>query len=286
MKKPRRSKNLVSLIKHVVDRKAETKMAMYFGGQATDATRGTYAQAAAAPQNQFISNNVSDILRVIPFVAEGTDTYQRIGSKINPVSLRIHCSVGINPSLMGTQYPASTGTTPGLAANFYAVAYLLQHKEFKTYVSLSTQNNFAQLLDSGDGSTRQFNGTWQDSRCPVTPQYYQLIKKKVIPLRAEGASGVGSAIPGTTLCNGLSSPFQANWTWNLKAGKHFPKKLTYPESNTAGTGVGATLNDPTNSSLFWSVAFFRMDHTPLGGAGEPNVWIQQQYVSELRYKDT
>jgi len=276
-RRPQKTTTLIPLIKKVLKGSMETKVAMLYGGSQNASTPPVYDYAQASPvqQNQFISSNLTDILRVIPPIVEGTDDFERIGTSIQPVSLQLKCNVTMDPKAWdGSASPYAVGR------NLIAVAYLLQHKQIKSYTLLSTQNNFSQLLDSGDGSTRQFSGTRQDAMLPVASQYYKLLKKKTIPLRIDG--NVPNGTTGSPPWNAQSDPFSVNWTWTLK-GKSLPKKLRYPESNTAAGAVAAGVNDPTNCSLFWCVAFYNMDGTSLGTAAQ--TFIQQQYVATLRYKD-
>jgi len=283
VKKPMRaSKALTNLISKVVSKKAEHKAATYYGCDPSirrTVNEGIFAFASNQGQNQYIQSNATDILRVLPIIYEGTADYERVGNQISPTSLAIHCNVGINNALLPT---TSAGT--GLVMNLYAVCYLLQHKQLKSYEQLNSLNNFNQLLNVGNGTTVRFNGSFTQAFMPVSNQYYTVLAKKILNLRSDGVqSGPAS---GTAILNANSHPNNYNFTWHVKK-KHLPAKLKYPEvlEDISG-GFVAGNNDPTNSSLFWCVGFYKQDGSPVAGSGVPLTWIQQQYMARLTYTDS
>jgi len=266
---PRSKAADVKLIKKVIKGQAETKMAVLYG----NAVVGTAPFGTSTQQNQFIVSNATDILRVIPPVLQGVDDNQRVGQTIMPVSQHVHCSVTISANTAG-----GAGFANNLSYNLVAVAYCLQHVSYKTYTSLSTQNDFTQMLSLGNGGTSNFNGSFEFSRLPVEKGYYQVLGKKMFNLRNSGVQATTVGVPqaqwGT---NANSAPVRHEWTWNLS--KHLPKKLVYPETNTAAPGP----NDPTNSAPFWCIGYYQMDGSQ--SVTSPQVLIQQQYVSILKFKD-
>ena len=158
------------------------------------------------------------------------------------------------------------------------VAYLLQHVSFKTYRSLYADNDFTKLLDTGEGTTTNFNGGFADACLPVTSGYYRLLGKKTKVLRASGNYGVLPPVTSASvITNNNSHPFEYTWQWNV--GKHLPKKLIYPEDNVT---VQAGQHEPLNSSIFWCVAYYNLDGTV---PTTPVTRIQQQYVSQMKFKD-
>lgn len=287
-KKPRAktakpSKALTNLITKVVNRKAEHKSACYYGCDPSirrTVNEGIFAFQSNQGQNQFITSNNSDILRVMPIIYEGTADYERVGNQITPTSLTIHVNVGINNALLMSTSPSGAGKI----CNFYAVCYLLQHKQLKTYEQLNSLNNFNQLLNIGNGTTKSFTGTWTSAQLPVSNQYYTVLAKKVMSLRQDG---IGTPpMGGTTPTNANSHPNNYNFTWRVKK-KHLPAKIKFPEvlEDISGSFVAGN-NDPTNSSMFWCVGYYNQDGTPVSSSGTPLVWIQQQYVSRLTYTDS
>jgi len=258
----------VKLIKKVLKGVAETKMVVLYGNANLASPYGVSTQ-----QNQFIINNTTDILRIVPKVLQGTDDNQRVGQIIQPVSCQVHCSVTISASTAG-----GAGFANNLSYNLVAVAYCLQHVSYKTYASLSTQNDFTQMLSLGNGGTSNFNGTFEFSKLPVEKGYYHVLGKKTFNLRNSGVQSTTVGIPqaqwGT---NANAAPVRHEWTWNLN--KFLPKDLKYPETNSAAPG----LDDPLNAAPFWCIGYYQMDGS--SSVATPQVLIQQQYVSVLKFKD-
>jgi len=141
---------LVQFVKNVVNRENETKFAFYYSsGTGGLLAPGNYASWAYLSRNQFITTNATDILRVIPPVVAGIGDNQRIGDTIRPKSLKIHGSVKCN------MLSAGPLINP---IEICVVVYVLQHVTYKSYASLS-QNDFSQLLETGENSTVPFTGT-------------------------------------------------------------------------------------------------------------------------------
>jgi len=265
-------KAVTKLVKRVLASTMETKEVAWFNG----AQGGLYFQAGNVDHNQFINNNASDILRIIPPVVMGVSDTQRIGDTITPQSLQVHCKVIINPTANQGQ-----GFVNGQSYNITAVAYCLQHVSYKTYASLAANNAFSQLLKINDlsGGTTAFNGSYSDANLPVDKGYYKLLAKKRIHLRCSGntTTGQGGTAPTLQGTNNNAAPFQHEWVWNM--GKHLPKKLVYAEPNSVAPG----LDDPLNAAPFWCVGFYQTDGTDLGT--NPQLYLTVQYTATMRYKD-
>jgi len=276
--RPKKAKKaLRKAIKGVINSQAETKMVAFYGGPVAGTTppqnsNGLYADAAPVSQNQFITSNVTDILKVLPDVAPGSADNQRAGRFINPVSCNVRCKVMISPTTTGTK-----GWTQGYAYDLTIVAYLLQHVSYKTYRSLYTDNAFDQMLDVMDGTTTHFDGSFQGSTLPVEKGYYKVLSKKTKRLRSSGTYPF--AIPPTVpaVSNQNSAPQVHEWTWNV--GKHLPKKLIYPE---ASVSVNSGQNEPLNAAPFWCVGYYNTDGSV---ASTGVIDIQQEYTSIMKFKD-
>jgi len=252
-------------IKRVLNKNSETKMRTWFGGL-------PFPQSSSYPgsvqaQNGLITSNTTDIHALIPMVAQGVDDYQRIGTRISPVSLVADFDVTINQAYLNSNNP--------VAQNVVAVFYFLQHKIYKDYTTLGVSNNFDQLLDVGDGTTVRFGAHPVDESLPVAKQFYSVLKKMVIPLRCSGQWINGTTGADGQIGNNNSDNFHRRFSVNLT--KHLPKVLTYPET-LSGSG-GTTTLWPTNSSMFWAVGVYNMDLTVAGAGQSPPSYIQVQYVS-------
>lgn len=262
-------------VKKIVRGQAETKMAIWYNGTdgngfATPANSGKSSQAAADPQNQTISSTLNDCLRILPRITQGVSDNQRIGQTITPVSCRVHCKVSILP-----QGTSGTGYMGGYSYNLVAVAYCLQHVEFKDYSSLFIGNTFSELLSTGENSTIGFNGNFQEAGLPVEKAYYKLLAKKVFRLRSSGTQAAGVPTPAYEGSNNNAAPMTHEWTWNIT--KHLPKKIIYPQE-----APGFPEDSPTNSAPFWCIGYYNDSGLPYTTAVSA---INQQYVTTFKYKD-
>jgi len=271
----RPSAALTQAITRVINRKAESKQAMFYGTAGTFPQTGLFNDRGFSQQNQFISSTTSDLKWLLPNVAEGVADNERIGEQITPTSLRINGLVKI--SLATLTIPAPT--------DVYAVVYVLTHKVYKSYEALLGSpavppavgfvggNNFNQLLKNGENATTNFSGNWWASKQPIADQYYNVIAKKIIRLRFAGLYTSG----GQSVSIANSHDYQANWTVTLNK-RHLPAHLKYPEASVTGTFNNA----PQNFAPFMCVGYYNADGT---NTATPQAVIESTYVSTLNYKD-
>jgi len=269
-------KATTALIKNVLSRETETKMVSYYSGTQFPTVTAGY-QNANDPQNGLIANNSGDLKFLIPPIKEGPASFNREGNKITVKDLRLTMEVSV--------VSGNLDSYPNILNNIMVVVYIYQHKIFKDYLTLSTQNNYQQLLDLGNGATGAFSGRAIDSKLPVASQYYKLHKKLMFPLRNSGQlpPGTSGGPPGSTpslLDNVNSAPFQRRFNINLT--KYVPKKLVYKELNPTPNPLIDLF--PANSSLSMGIGFYNLDLSPLANAGL-NSTLNVNWVSHLRYKD-
>jgi len=270
-------------VKKLIKGVGETKRASWYNtiNDGTNPARsvGLYSFAGWARQNNYISTNNTDILRLIPSVLEGTDDFSRIGNRITVNSLVVKGAVRVALPVMSA----------GTQSDVRVCLFILQHKLYKDYQTLYNNNDFNQLLDNQEGGTAPFHGQPINETMRVADQYYTVCHKKIITLRYAGVQ-LGpntSEIPFTTPnCHNYYGTFSINLTKNI------PKILKFPETQNPLTPEFA--NSPTNSSLFMSMGFVDQQSiayfngtaqsTPPGP--EPvKGRIEQCYVSYLTYKD-
>lgn len=266
-------KTVTKIVNNVINRKAESKMAIWYNPAVPtipSVTPGSYAAAGWNDQNQLITVNVADIHRMIPVVTQGSGPNQRNGDRISPKSLVCRGSVAVNIN-------GPNGTTND-SHDLYAVIYFLQHVTLKNYYNLYANNDFTQLLNTGEDSTAAFQGFQRDKDMPVNSSSYRLLKKKVIPLRWAGVTQ--TPVPSTGVSSIANShTYNAQYTVNLT--KYLPKTLKYPES-TASQGV----NDPTNSSIFMCVGWVDMKSVDAANVTPtPVLYLNQTYQSQMTWKD-
>jgi len=266
-------------VKSIVNSKAETKMVSFFEGPVAGPSplqnsTGTFADKDLVAHNQFINNNTTDILKVIPDVVQGAGDNNRDGRQISPVSGKLKIRVLITP-----QQPAGQGWINGYNYDLTAVCYLLQSVTYKTYRALYANNDFGKMFDVMDGTTTSFDGTYQCANLPVEKGYYRVLATKKVYLRSSGASPGGVGVSVNTVTNNNSHKIQHEWTWDY--GKHLPKKLMYPEDNVA---IADGLNEPLNSSIFWCLGYYQTDGV-VNGTPTPAIQIAEEYTSIMKFKD-
>lgn len=270
------SKNQKKEVKKLVKGVAETKSASFYqdynnGGSATRAS-GTFATRGWAVQNNAIVTNNTDILQLVPYVAQGLDDWNRIGQKITVSGLHVSGSIRINISRL-----VSRSLT---VLNAYV--FVWQHQQLKDYTRLYASNDFSQFLERGDGATTAFTGEQQDIGRVPARQYYKLLKVKKIKLDWAGVNAGVATDAGVDVSIANAHVWKGDYSMNLT--KHLPKVLTYPES--ANSTTPQVLNAPTNTSLCMSIGFVLANNasqtnTPV----DPLPFLEQTYVSRLTYKD-
>ena len=262
-------KATTALVKRVLNRNAETKEVCYYSGTQFPGITVGY-QSNNDPQNGLIANNTGDLKFLIPPLKEGSTSFTRLGNKVQVKSLRLT----LECSIVG----GNINTIPNILNNIMVVIYIYQHKKYRDYATLSTQNNYNLFLDRCDGTYGSFTGNAIDSKLPVADQYYKLHKKIMFPLRNSGVFGDGQ--PGSSCDNVNSHPFMRRFTVDMT--KFVPKHLTYGEVSPTPTQI---LDEfPTNSSLTMGIGFYNLTLTPLANSGL-NSTINVNWSSKLRYKD-
>ena len=275
------SKPLRAAVKAIVRGQAETKYTNWYSttndGTVTTKATGFFNASGWATQNQSITNNTTDILRLISTVIESTSDFNRIGSRIRPVSFTLKGSMRIRNVLINNLLTVTT--------NFTVDVYVLQHKRLKDYANLYTQNVFSDLLQNGEGGTVPYTGIAVNRGMRVSPANYTVLARKRITLRYGGIT-VGAVTPTNPYCISNAHTFYADYSMNLI--KHLPKVLQYPDSATGGTPLPAVvLNAPINSSIFMCMGypswFNDISNTTAAAAG--NSFMEHTYVTELGFKD-
>jgi len=273
------AKLVTRIAKRVVNSKAETKQVSFFEGPVAGASplqnsTGTFADKALVAHNQFINNNVTDILKVIPDVVQGAGDNNRDGRQIAPVSGKLKIR-----TMIAAQQPNGQGWQNGINYDLTVVCYLLQSVTYKTYRALYANNDFGKMFDVMDGTTTSFDGTYQCANLPVEKGYYRVLATKKVYLRSSGVS-TGAPVSGVNIpTNQNSHRMVHEWTWDY--GKHLPKKLTYPEDNVA---ISDGLNEPLNSSIFWCLGYYQTDGS-VQGTPNPAIRITEEYTSIMKFKD-
>ena len=268
-------KPVTRAVQRLIHGNIETKQATFyekFYNQTDTPARysGSWASRGWSAQNQRISTNLSDIKQLIPLVLQGTGDFNRLGNRIAPVSLTVSGAV----RLIDLRYNTN------LLTNFKVVIYVLQHVTLKSYDALFTSNDFNTLLDTGEGTSVAFLGEQQNLGQPVDKKVYHVYKRLIIPLKYAGYVTTGAVSAGPV---SVSNAHVWKADYNINLTKHLPKHLNYPENGASPF----TVNAPTNSSLFMAMGYVADNvQRNTGGDADPiNVYLDQTYVSQMRFKD-
>ena len=262
---------LTSLIKRISKGQAETKCMKFYQNLNTTGLRndiGAFVTRGFTNQNNEIVNNATDILQLLPPVAQGTEDNQRLGNQISPVSLRVKGVVRLRPDTIITNTQAT---------NIKLVIYVLQHVSLKDYENLYASNDFTQLLNDGNNNTVAFRGNVAFKDLEVSKQYYKVLKRKILTLRYSGAQPLGSA---TNVSIDNSHSWYAEYSFNL--GKHLPKKLKYPEQLAT---PASSVNFPTNSAPFMCMGYYDFKDPNDLTLMPTTSYTNQYYETALKYKD-
>ena len=266
-------------VKAIVKGQAETKRSIWFqdynNGTVSTRATGLFGTRGFATQNSVITNNETDILRLIPNVAQGIDTYTRIGDRINPIGLNVKGTIRVNQN----RFNVLAGT------DIDVYIYVLQHVSLKDYAGLYARNDWTQLLDLGQGLTKKFSGEETDPKLPVASQYYKVIHRKKVTLRYGGSVYNGTTPPEASNYVALANSHTWHGDYSMSLGKYLPKTLKYPEPGADPNPVVTA--SPTNSSLFMCMGFVNW-YAPSNWTASSSVYsyIEQTYTAELLYKDT
>lgn len=272
-------KAIGKIAKKAVLPKAENKLACFYqsyndGTTLTANRAGVNANRGWATQNQKITG-VTDVLKLIPNVFQGSTDNQRIGQRITPVSLNLKGQVRVSLPRLNTRN----------RTDLKVVIYVLQAVAFKSYDALynAAPTLLPNLLQTGENFTQAFIGEAFDKDRLVSDQYFKLIKKKTVSLRYAGLDQIGGGqIPGgTVVATANSHNYYAEFNMNLV--KALPKHLSYPESADTANNQA----EPINSSIFMAMGFVNQLEQAQPGEGIPAAltWIEQCYTTQMKFKD-
>jgi len=263
----------------LVKGQAETKRATFYqtanNGTVTTPATGIFGTRGWAQQNNNIVSNATDILQLIPYVAQGINDWNRIGQKIRPVSLQVKGAVRVNALTYsaGNQFPT----------NLHVDIYCLSHVSIKDYNSLRGSNDFQTLLVTGEGTTKQYSGEALDPHLPVNTAQYKVLARKRITLKFANYLGTTGPVGAPTygaVSIANSGQWYADYTIDLT--KHLPAQLVYPEA-TLPVPLPTVDDAPTNCAFFMAMAF--VSEVNSDPPETVRFSLEQTYVASMLYKD-
>lgn len=248
-KRPRKrvakKQSIVNLVKSIVNRNEETKMA-------TNSYTLTNFNSAI--------NGSGDYITVLPQVALGTAQNQRIGGAIKPVKLVIRGYVTYNAdSFQGARM---IGTR----------MFCFSDKTCASYPVMTSAGNNYQLLDTG-GSPAQFTGTAMNFITPHnTDAFKWYADKKHVIQKPFGYTNTLSP-SSTNEITGMDKSMFKPFTITIPAGK-LPANLKFDES------VSSTY--PVNFAPFFAIGYCDLLGYP---ADTVVTQLKMEFSATLYYKD-
>lgn len=263
---------MVSLVKG----QAETKRATFYetasaGTPPPVQANGLYSNRGWALQNNLINSNITDIHQLIPYVSQGINDWQRIGQKIRPISLTVKGAMRVTNV---ASYTNGSSQTPPL--NFHVDIYVLQHVSLKNYTALRANNDFTQLLQTGEGTTTGYLGEALSADLPVATQYYKVLARKTVLLKF---AGVVATAPGINSVANAHS-WYGEYTFNLT--KQLPAQIVYPEATLPSPNPQVD-DAPANSSIFMCMGY--RDELSTNPPSATSANLEQTYIASMLYKD-
>lgn len=242
---------IVKLVRAIMKREEETK---YVANQ--------YNAALAPLANQWYSVGslaaAGSWFPALPALGQGTGDYQRVGSKIQPVSAAVSLKVFFDPQNIE-------------AASLYGVIYYGTSKSVKSYnAGLPIGNQ--QILDQGDGTNTTFNGDIYKLNHPIDKKQFNL---KRIVFRLTKTPGIqNSDLSGNDVAGGNYSTANGLECRNFLLKLRPPKNMMYE----ANTDVW-----PSNYAPVYGVGFCHADGSPLTVADQTLVKVSSH--CHMYFKD-
>lgn len=220
-----------TMVKRMINRNEETK----YCANAHDATgvplaQPWYSNASLPAVGQFYP--------AIPQIAQGAGDHQRIGGKIQPVSLAVSLRIGFNPQDVS-------------ANSLLGVIYYGTDKSGKTWNGANPLSTAA-ILDDGDGTQSAFLGNRFDLTKPMDKK---LVNARRIVFRLSKTEGIQNSDTNPGIANQGSYS-----TSNGPSVKSFLLKFRCPK--TLGYLVN-TSSYPQNFAPWYAVGFCHADGAPL-----------------------
>ena len=200
----RPTKALTAAVQRIVNKKIETKYVQYKPYNRVFGTldRVNFTQAI---------NSSNEAYSLIPPVTLGPGDHQRNGTVIMPTSLTVKGFVSLIENDLRSQLCDVD-------------IYILRHKAIKDVQYETQLGNFTDLVNLGDGTNGQYDGSWVRSACPINTSTYTVIAHKKIRLeKAYGDANCVASGANESVAAYNTSRHQRNFSIKIK----MPKKLQY-----------------------------------------------------------
>lgn len=192
---------------------------------------------------------------VIPAMVQGTESYQRIGTRITPSKFLVNVQLDFDPAF---------------ALNFdgWVRIYFVTHKTYKSQDDLETIPA-GQFLDDGNGTEQDWNrdNPSTSAMLPVKNEYWTVLKQKTFRMSKNVAATSGSATNTYATNVGHSSHLH---TFKLKC-----PRLIYNDSKD--------LQEASNHAIFMGVVYWASDSFKTTNVTDDVIRITAR--SHMYYKD-
>jgi len=176
---------------------------------------------AKKAENKVIGNNIevavqhnsgiapADCLPIVPQITNGDDSFQRLGDRISPKSLRVKGVLSIAPA-----------DALGLQKDIYARVMILSQKNVKTGAAVTAGGvDTSHLLRPNLPALPQtnFGGGTYDLNYPINTDLFRVYMDKVVKLTGCAAEGVEQL-----------TRYSTRWSYTFK---ELPASFTYDDGN-------------------------------------------------------
>lgn len=239
-------------IQRVVNSNVETKYVSFYPYSNSQGTlNGTNFTPAIT--------TAGECYALIPPIRVGPGDHQRIGQTIQPTSLTVKGFV----SLFGNQ----ADSFDILVDIFFLTSKTLKDQQQQGILDMN------QLLNNGDGTNAQYDGSYVHGNYPLNTTAFSLIKRKTIRLTKPFGN------MNTALCGG--DPVNtANYS-SEKYSKTFSVKIPLPKNLKYLTDADTT---PTNAFPFVCLGWRNASNCDASGI--TNQLIKSTMMTHLYYKDS
>lgn len=209
-------------------------------------------------------SSIGDTMPLVPRIAQGDGSFERVGSRVRPVKCRVDIEASIAEAAIGLT-PINVATE-----DIYVVMYLLRpktSKNFQQFTNIASPASGAytdELLDNGDGTSKAFGyittlggspfvySNASDFQLPVNKEYFTLVRRKIVRLvkNTGTTNGDGSNYPN--VARGGSS-WRGSFTYKLPTLKYDDDSKTasltggYPTNANMVLCIGAALGNGMDS---------------------------------------
>ncbi|AXH74934.1 MAG: coat protein [Cressdnaviricota sp.] len=196
---------------------------------------------------------VGDMFRIIPPIAKGDDSWERVGQSIRLMKVVVR-----------GYYTMKVGEAASGNSRINARHFFLKSKQNNDYRDVAAAD-VAKLLEAPVASGQPFNGTAQRYMTPVNRDQFTV--------RGDNKFKMGTNVIYTSTAGNLAETTQSV--------KYFTKTFSFGKNGKKIVYEDETTNTPINFPYFHSLGYCKSD----GGVLPGTDLLQMSYTSTAYYKD-